>query len=114
MQFITPLTSIFFASLWAIQLGAWFLIRDESHFQQSDYSVAITCPRVSAGYRNTMSLKHSEINQGKDELRRVVKSSFYQFWLETFSVASLSLCEADEGDLEIHGLEYPAAGNRYC
>src|SRR5712692_4292179 len=42
----------------------------------------------------------------RDELRTIVKSSFYQFWLEAFSMRSLSLPETGRMQLTIRGLEH--------
>jgi lauroyl/myristoyl acyltransferase len=107
MQFITPLDLYILCVVVLIQLGAWF-----SYLGMR--AIFINTTAVLAYHLSRRKRRLSEQNVSetfenqftKDQLRTIVKSSFYQFWLEVFSVASPSFSEAHDGYLEIHGLEF--------
>ena len=107
MQFITPLDVYILSVVALIQLGAWFsYLGMRAIFVNT---AAVLAYHFSRAKRRLSEQNLSETfgNQlTKDQLRTIVKSSFYQFWLEAFSVASPSFPEAGDGHVEIHGLEH--------
>ena len=107
MQFITALDLYILSVVAFIQLGAWFsYLGMRAIFINT---IAVLAYHLSRGKRRLSERNVSGTfgNQlTKDQLQTIVKSSFYQFWLEAFSVASPSFPGAGAGHVEIHGLEH--------
>src|SRR5262245_60225440 len=107
MQFITALDLYILCVVVLIQLGTWFsYLGMRAIFINT---IAMLAYHLSRSKRRLSERNVSETfgNQlTNHQLQTIVKSSFYQFWLEAFSVASPSFPEAGDGHLQIHGLEH--------
>src|SRR5262245_61705994 len=107
MQFITALDLYILCVVVFIQVGTWF-----SYLGMR--AIFINTTAVLAYHLSGSKRKLSERNVSetfgnqltKAQLRTIVKSSFYQFWLEAFAVASPSCSKAGDGHVEIHGMAY--------
>jgi lauroyl/myristoyl acyltransferase len=107
VQFITAI-DIYLLSITAlIRLGSvGCRLRTRSFLTRTAAAVSY---RVSWTKRRLSEQNLSQAFNGKltpDELRRIVKSSFYQFWLEAFSIPQPRVPDEGGVQVEILGLEH--------
>ena len=107
MQFITAIDLYLLSVIALIRLGSWGCRGRMRSFLSK--TAAVVSYRVSWTKRRLSEQNLSQAFSGQlspDQLRSIVKSSFYQFWAEAFSIPQP--CVPDEGgvQVEIRGLEY--------
>jgi hypothetical protein len=56
--------------------------------------------------KRTKSFSSVEGKLTRDQLRTIIKSSFYQFWLEAFSIPQPVGPDDHHVQIEIHGMEH--------
>lgn len=107
MQFITAIDLYLLSVVALIRLGALvsclgtrsFLVKTAAVMA---YQVSWTKRRLSE--QNLFQTFEGKLTQ--DQLRTIVKSSFYQFWLEAFSIPQPSVPDDGRVQVEIRGLEH--------
>jgi lauroyl/myristoyl acyltransferase len=107
MPFITAIDFYLLSVVVLVQIGNWFsfvgmrsLLVDTAAF--IGYYLSRTKRRLSE--QNLTQTFGGKLN--KDRLRTIVRSSFYHFWLEAFSMPSPALPQAGRMQVAIRGLEH--------
>lgn len=106
-QFITAIDLYLILVVALIRLARWVSCLGMRSFLIK--TAAIMAYHVSRTKRRLSEQNLSQAFGGKlsqDQLRRIVKSSFYQFWLEVFSIPQPSVSDGGRVQVEIRGLEH--------
>ena len=107
MQFVTAIDLYLLSVIALIRLGSLGCrLRIRSFLTRT---AAVVSYRVSWTKRRLSEQNLSQAFSGQlspDQLRSIVKSSFYQFWLEAFSIPQPRVSDEDRVQVEIRGLEH--------
>ena len=107
MQFITAIDLYLLSVIALIRLGSWGCrLRMRSLLSKT---AAVVSYRVSWTKRRLSEQNLSQAFSGElspNQLRSIVKSSFYQFWSEAFSIPQPRIPDENRVQVEIRGLEH--------